>query len=118
MIKRYRSTYADDCEMLVDIDHDIMTDEMLHEINNFWNGADHRLENEDGNVVNAILKMLHRRALYLDVEYRYSLDGLISLFDTQEGWPPMNGTAGIKIIALDSLEIDDDRIEIEEVTNV
>lgn len=36
-IKRYRleAPFAD-FEALVDIDHDVLADELLHEINNFW----------------------------------------------------------------------------------
>lgn len=45
MIKRYRSTCDDSgIEVVLDVDHDVLTPELAREINAFWTDADWRLE--------------------------------------------------------------------------
>lgn len=59
-VKKYTVDYDWKAELTVEIDHDVMTDEKLHEINNFWSNADYRLERQ-GSVLNAVLVMLAKR---------------------------------------------------------
>ena len=40
-VKKYTVDYDWKAELTVEIDHDVMTDEKLHEINNFWSNADY-----------------------------------------------------------------------------
>ncbi len=120
-IKRYKGTHLDTgFEVVVEIDSSVMTEEKLHEINNFWSGAEDRLDDADGIVVNAVLKMLSAEV------FRLSIDHMLveECFDWKcrytgkqrngiEGWPEMDGSFGIKIVSYDDFEIRADDIGVE-----
>lgn len=117
-IKRYEIDYDWKANVTIEIDHDIVTDEALHELNNFWSSADWRIQRA-GSVLNAVLKMLAREIMVIQFSAGYTTEYLIKQFDWdsgngQEGWPPMDGSQGIKIINTEDLDIDYDDMSIEE----
>lgn len=115
-IKRYTLTYASQFDVVVEIDDTICTDELLHEINNFWSSADDRLDDADGDITKAVLKML---ALFC---LRLSSDKFVESYLTkehnEEGWPVLDGSYGIKLISVDDFTFDDDEIEVAKVEEV
>ena len=116
-IKRYEIDYDWKANVTVEIDHDIVTDDALHELNNFWSNAEWRVEQHDG-VLNAVLKMLAREIIFIQFTAPYTIDRIIKQFDWdsgngQEGWPPMDGSHGIKIIDTEDLDIDYDDMSIK-----
>lgn len=122
-IKRYEITWIahEDAPVLtVEINHSLCTDKLLHQINNFFINAEKRLEDSDGDITATVLKML---AVSCFVEQTgptggWNAEGLISIFDNgnMEGWPPMDGSAGIKILACDTPGVNYDDMEVEEVS--
>ena len=56
-IKKYIIDYDWKASIEIEIDHDVMTEEKLHQINNFWSDSEYRL-NKHGSVLNAVLIML------------------------------------------------------------
>lgn len=124
MLKTYKVQHdMNDGEMTVEIDHDVMTDANLHEINSFWLDAEFRLIREDGNVLHAVLKMLLAEVLVVQLEGGLNTRGVVEQFDYDakfgrggiEGWPKMDGSAGIKIIDVDGLEFEASYMSITEV---
>lgn len=118
-IKRYEIDYDGKANVTVEIDHDIVTEANLHELNNFWSNAEWRVEKHDG-VLNAVLKMLAAQVIQIQFTAGYTTPGLIRQFDWdsgngQEGWPPMDGSQGIKIIDTEDLEIDYDDMSIKSI---
>ncbi|HED1545434.1 DUF2528 family protein [Citrobacter sp. S39] len=116
-IKVYKIDYDLKASVTIEIDHDIVSEADFHEINNFWMNADWRVE-QNGGVINAVLKMLAREIMYIQFPDGYTIDGLIKQFDWdsgngQEGWPPMDGSHGIKIIDTEDLELENDDMSIE-----
>lgn len=117
-VKSYTVDYDWKAEMKVEIDHDIMTEAELHEINNFWSDAEYRIS-RSGDVLSAVLKMLARTAMLIALEQNFNTRGVVGEFDTsdgcgQEGWPPMDGSVGIKITYIDiSGMLDSDDMSIE-----
>lgn len=117
-VKKYTVDYDWKAELEVEIDHDVMTDEKLNEINNFWSNADYRLQRQ-GSVLNAVLVMLAKEALLIALSQNYNTYGVVSEFDWSkgegvEGWPPMDGSEGIKITSVDvSGILDSDDITIK-----
>lgn len=96
----------------IEIDHDIVTEEELKSINQFWGGAERRVEN-NGSVLNAVLKLLAATALQISVAYEYNTYGVVKQFDWNdgggvEGWPPMDGSAGFKIVYAETNLFDHD----------
>ncbi|CTT58870.1 putative single-stranded DNA binding protein of prophage [Escherichia coli] len=61
-IKKYIIDYDWKASIEIEIDHDFMTEEKLHQINNFWSDSEYRL-NKHGSVLNAVLIMLAQHAL-------------------------------------------------------
>jgi hypothetical protein len=117
-IKRYEIDYDWKANVTVEIDHDIVTEEALHELNNFWSNAEYRVMQHDS-VLNAVLKMLAREIIQIQFTAGYTTDYLIKQFDWdsgngQEGCPPMDGSQGIKIIDTEDLELDYDDMSIKE----
>ncbi|MFG0647732.1 DUF2528 family protein [Leclercia adecarboxylata] len=104
-IKSYTVDYDWKAELEVEIDHDVVTEEMLHEINNFWSDAEYRLGRQDS-ILNTVLIMLAKEALLLALSEGYNTRGVVAAFDWDEGngiegWPPMDGSQGIKITSVD-----------------
>lgn len=111
MKKRYTIRYAWTYDMVVEIDLDVMTEAKLHEINNFWSEAEYRLRAARGDILQAVLKMLGLRAFYttlteLDAEGMWRTN-------PPEGWPLLDGSAGILLVSLDEFELDEDEITIK-----
>ncbi|AYW18540.1 DUF2528 family protein [Klebsiella sp. P1CD1] len=104
-VKKYTVDYDWKAELTVEIDHDVMTEEKLHEINNFWSNADYRLKRHE-TVLEAVLVMLAKEALLIALSQGYNIYGVVSEFDWSEGngvegWPSMDGSDGIKITHVD-----------------
>ncbi|OKP27645.1 DUF2528 family protein [Serratia fonticola] len=113
-IKRYVISWFCTLDLIVEIDHDILTEEKLHQINNFWIDAKGRLIDADGNVLHAVLKMLGRRCFLLCAADWFDGSELATKFN-EEGWPPMDGSHGIRIIDCDELEFEESDITVSEI---
>lgn len=65
------------------------TDEMLHEHNDFWSNSESRLEENDGDIVAVILKMIGRKVFWWCYEHNsnsvHKDYGVNSIFK-DEGW--------------------------------
>lgn len=112
MKKRYQLTYADGYDMVVEIDHSILTEEKLHVLNNFWGGAATRLLRDT--VLDAVLKMLCAQFMgesveYLNAKQRFN-EGKV------EGWPPLDGSYGIKLVSYDNFEFEMDNVDVSELS--
>ncbi|MDJ7444251.1 DUF2528 family protein [Salmonella enterica] len=122
-IKRYEITWNahEDAPVLtVEIDHSICTDESLHQINNFFINAEDRYLNSDCDITATVLKMLAAICFSEQVGPTgdWNTYGLICQFKdgNYEGWPPMDGSEGIKILGCDSPGACYDDMEVEEVS--
>lgn len=111
MKKRYTISYDWTFDLVVTIDHDVLTDEKLHEINNFWSGAKQRLGRAGGDICKAVLTMLALQAFRMTVT-DLGPEGRL-LRGEEEGWPPLDGSHGIQLISLDYFEFDEDEITIK-----
>lgn len=117
-VKHYEITWDahEDCPVLtVEIDHDICTDAILCNINAFFINAADRLRDSDGDITSTVLKML--AATCFTEQTGWNAEGLISLFDNgnMEGWPPVDGSCGIKILACDVPGVNYNDMTVEEV---
>lgn len=65
-IKKYIIDYDWKASIEIEIDHDVMTEEKLYQINNFWSDSEYRL-NKHGSVLNAVLIMLAQHALLIAI---------------------------------------------------
>jgi hypothetical protein len=91
------------------------TDDELHEHNNFWSGHKYRLEDNKGDVVAVILKMIGRKVFWYCYENGFSrFTGAASANEIfqQEGW--LSDCFEITKLYFENL-VDDDEFEFEPV---
>ena len=110
-IKEYTLDYDNKAEVVVEVDHDILKDELLHEINNFWSDADERLSVCDGNILKAVLRLLATAALREEIINWSAVTSFQK--GVIEGWPRLDGCCGIKLIKVEELILDDSDINIK-----
>jgi hypothetical protein len=113
MIKKYLVEHDTGAGMTVEVDHSLITDKELHELNNFWSNAKDRLNDEGGNILNTVLKLLLERVLSVQFEQDLNTQGVINAFDWdyqygnggQEGYPKLDGSSGIKLLDVIGFEL-------------
>jgi len=96
--------WNDAFSLTVEIDHSVLTTEMLHQINDFFSNSDDRLEEADGNVLIAVLKMLFKTFMYFSFDHVDAINAFQS--DTPEGFIYFNGKYGANLISYSDLDID------------
>ena len=121
MIKKYLVEHESGAGMVVEVDHSLMTDAELHDLNNFWSCARERLSDEDGDILHTVLKDLLNQVLRVQFEGDLNLQGVLNAFDYhggggQEGYPKLDGSAGIKLLKVDGIELfaSDMTVKVEE----
>lgn len=127
MSTRTYTVWTDDFCLSVEVDRDLMTDERLHEINRFWGNADDLLAEADGDVFRAVLGRLFREVRAINLEHRgLHLEGVLHEFAWRdrrgepksgvEGWPPLDGSEGLRLVECDAeVDLDDEPLISEEV---
>ena len=117
-VRRYRIAQNwGDIVVTLDVDHAQLTTELATEINEFWTGAEDRLDAADDDVVMAIVKLAAKYFMYKVLDpngWRY-VPHMQRDFDGEEGWPPQ-GTHGIRLVDFEGEpEIDDTTLEVTEL---
>ncbi len=88
----------------------------IKEMVDFWSGSDERLEDNNGDYVQAFLKQLASKVHWLVICNNYNLYGVLSAFDKGiEGWCKMDGSQGIKLIHVDDPTLADDQFEVKKI---
>lgn len=117
MKKIYTVSYDWSFDMVVEIDHEVCKDELLHEINDFWSDAEYRLSDADGNILHAVLKLMAQMAFRLSIsDWRDTVSLLKESETCPEGWPVLDGSAGITLVSIDGFEFETDEFTIKEQT--
>lgn len=65
-VKTYRvsADWFSDAEITLQVDHDVLTQDLATEINQFWSSAADRLDQEDGDVVRAVVRLFGSVAIH------------------------------------------------------
>lgn len=98
---------------LVEIDdipetYQYMEDQLL-----FWSGGEDRIDREDGDVESAYLRMLGEAIITKST--RLTVQGIIRHFAEAEGWVPLDGSFGIRLVTVDTWEFESDEFLIQEL---
>jgi hypothetical protein len=107
-----------EAQIEIDFDFpDVMKE--IKEMVEFWSNWEDRLEDNGDDYVETFLKQLGLKLLGMRNEYG-SLQNVIEQFNWdgvhgEEGYCPMDGSKGIKIIDLDRLEFDYDDFDISSI---
>ncbi len=101
-MKTYNIIYDDQQIARVFID-EAKSREIVKEMVEFWSGWKERLRNDRGSYIISWLKLLGSQILHSGAPRK-----------DDEGWVPLDGSCGIKLVAWSRYEPDTDLIEIEE----
>lgn len=110
---KYKVEYPDlswSCVIEIDLMHINKlgtTVDAIKEMVKFWTGWSDRLKLNDNDWVKTFIQQLGREVLFILFEHPHlNIDGVIKAFEDREGYCPMNGKYGIKIIDLDAVLLD------------
>ncbi|NOX64641.1 MAG: DUF2528 family protein [Chlorobi bacterium] len=84
----------------------------------FWDGWEELVISENGDFAVALCKDLAKNAIlnYID---GFTLEGVINNFETANGWQPMDGSTGFRIVSINSeFNMDPSAMDIEVLQNV
>ncbi|ECG5643204.1 DUF2528 family protein [Salmonella enterica subsp. enterica serovar Poona] len=110
--------------LTVEINHSICTDEILHTINNSFDGVEERLIDSNRNITIAALKLL-ASACFLEHFLSAGFLNTQELINQLRGcatssnykcWPPMDGSKGIKILDCSIPWVWEEDMDVEEVS--
>lgn len=137
-IKRYTvSEQFGDQEVTLEVNRDLLTVERAAMINEFWSSADYRLEEENGDVVRAVIRMFGQTMINTmlaqgGADFSEKTRGLMGFgspgplwtadVHNEEGWGGTEdgnpfGWCGIRCIAACVSTLDFDGLQVEEVAN-
>ncbi len=120
MIKQYKLRY-NELDIILAVDHDKVSDKFLQEINDFWSDAAWRLSQSNNDICLVVLKLIAAKCFHLAVSNDYNPYGVMDSFnddDETEGFPPLDGSLGIYLVNMDTLEIEDDDISLISTTEL
>jgi hypothetical protein len=111
-----------DVGLVLEVDQDTLTVGLATEINNFWGGASSRLQETDGDVRRAVVRLFAVRAFqHILADGGYAGEDVRALTDyamsvaSEEGWPGLD-ELGIRIVSADVNAPDFYSIRIQEMT--
>lgn len=111
-----------DFEVILEVNHDVLTPELATEINKFWCNAEDRIEQENGSHVRAVIRLageffINAMLSYGGVQFGKSNTEAAAVWSSdlskQEGWPT---NPGIRVIAASIEAPDYDSLELKELT--
>jgi hypothetical protein len=108
--------------LVLEVDQDTLTVELATEINNFWGGASSRLQETDGDVRRAVVRLFAVRAFHhILADGGYAGEDVRALTHyamsvaSEEGWPGLD-ELGIRIVSADVYAPDFHSIRAQEMT--
>ncbi|MEQ9309711.1 MAG: DUF2528 family protein [Balneolaceae bacterium] len=103
-------------ECTVQIDHE-KADPAIKEMVEFWLGWEDLLDENDGDYTKTFLQNLAYLVLVLVIGKNYNLFGVTEEFKDLEGWVPLDGSFGIKLLQVESNPIDEDQFTVINITD-
>ncbi|MCW3642509.1 DUF2528 family protein [Burkholderia cenocepacia] len=110
-IKKYVLTHDFSYEIVVDVDHDILTEEKLCDLVRFWSEGDADIERNGP--LQAFLKLFAARFFAATVEEISPKDAFNA--GRIEGFPPVDGSSGLRVVEYDEFSFEADDIDVLEI---
>ena len=102
-------SYDGQWEATVEIDDHAVP--KMHEQLMYWYGGEQRIANADGDIETAYLLMLGQELIRESMDY--TIEGVLEQFADKEGWYPLDGSAGVRLVSLDNWEFYEDEFELK-----
>jgi hypothetical protein len=113
MKKRYKLEYSGAFPMIVEVDDEKFTPEILNDWNTFWSDAESRAAHKSGSALVPLLEMAYLNALSDSVTYNSAKFRLEN--GENEGYPPFDGSVGLTIVSIEDYEFDAFEVTCDEV---
>lgn len=110
-------TIADCFDFKVEFDINSKTEKICNEINNFWGGNEDRLEAANNCIYNCVTRLIANEIIRLQMKSSFYCgeDAAIKEFNKGiEGFYPIDGSYGIKLIYCDDFELNDLDVEFKQ----
>jgi hypothetical protein len=104
MKKRYKLESGMDTSITLDIDTEVITEALAHEINGFWIHSDLVLSDSDGDVFQAVARRAAGPLLGFLFD-DYTPNSAVSRLSEMEGWPPTETITGIRVVDIEKPEL-------------
>ncbi|MDM1536382.1 hypothetical protein [Myroides odoratimimus] len=107
MIKKYKVMYGfHDWECTIEINEELFTPQLLQSALDFfcWD------YNKKGNLYEEYAKKLAKQIAYFSMDWNES--GIIDQFEDLEGYPPLDGSMGVKLIRCDNFRLEDEEFSL------
>jgi hypothetical protein len=119
-IKKYIISEWNESKAVFAVDHNKADNELFHQMNNFWSGAKYRLDESNGDVVLAVLKMVAKYCFSYQAYHSLNNYGMMSHFGSGEdkssgveGYPRLDGSYGILLMRVDVPEFSiDEQVQV------
>ena len=102
-----------DFSIEVEIDHSEKVDEYIKQMVQFWTDWEYNLEQEEGDYTKSFLKQLFDEIFGIQANRNHSTNGIISEFKNKEGYCPLEGSYGIKLIHVDTFNLESYELDIK-----
>lgn len=109
--------YISDFVVVFDICEE--TNKLCHEINNFWSGEKDRLHDAKGCIYKCVTRLIAHEIIRLQMKSSFYCgeDAAIKAFHNGiEGFPPIDGSCGIKLKYCDDFDLRDLDVSFESKT--
>ena len=91
------------------------TEMAIKDMVDFWTGSEERLADNDEDYLRTFLKQLCEHVMRMLATSNWNEKGVIDAMMDEEGWCPMDGSCGIKIVSVSEMEFNQDDFEISEL---
>lgn len=115
--QKFTVEHASGGEIIVEIDFDYQfkpfkpelksVKEAIVEMVEFWSNWKTDLKENGNDYVKAFLKKLCCKVLCLEVEYQCNEEGIIRKINEEEGYYPIDGSIGIKLISVTGIDFEE-----------
>lgn len=92
----------------------IRTEDLIKDMVDFWADWEEKLADNDDDYLRTFLKQLCEHVMRMLATSRWNEKGVIEEMMGEEGWYPMDGSCGIKIVSVSEMEFNQDDFEIKE----
>ena len=100
-------------DAVVEIDYNENTLQWMKDQLLFWSGGQEKIDDEEGNIEQAYLKMLAQEILPLSQSL--NLYGLTEHFKEAEGWAALNDDFGVKLVSVEPWNFETEDIQLVEI---
>ena len=99
-------------EAVVEVNNSLETKESMKEQLLFFMGGQRLIDGAEGDIEEAYLKSLGGQLIRLSMDY--NLYGVLEEIDEMEGWLPVRGKYGVKLISVDPWDFDESFFDIKD----